>query len=475
MQVLSGKFEEESLEIRKSKSSMFLYICFLKKLFHSMKKLLFIMATFTMLQGFAQQNLSPEGLLKLGRVSALGISKDQKSLIYKVSTPNISENKLDSKFYSIPLAGGAAVELANTDLVLNNDRISPDGKYILSSEEVKLDTVLGKDKYADLDKTSAHIYTSLNFRHWDKWFDGSFSHVFFAPYENGKAGEKKDIMQGKPYFCPQQPFGGDEDFLWSPDSKKIIYVTKKSFGTDYAISTNTDIFAYDIASGITKNLTESNKGYDVSPAFNKRGKMAWLQMKRDGYESDKNDLVVMTNGVTVNLTGADDRINVVSFIWGNDDKTLYFIAPVNGTLQVFSVNDIGLTKMLPRITQISKGDFDISSITAQAGDELIVSKEDFSHAAEIYKLNINIGALTQLTHVNDDAYKNIASVKSERKWITTTDKQKIPGIAVLSRWTARSYYAILFFSLEFAINRIARLHCCIALPARHARIRHQVE
>lgn len=390
-----------------------------------MRKLFIILSAFSMLKANAQPYLSPEALLKLGRVSAVGISKDKQSLIYKVSTPNITANKLDSKEYSIPLAGGQPTELTSSESLLENNRISPDGKYILSSAAVKLKKVMGSDLYPELDKTSAQVYTSLNYRHWDKWFDGSFDHVFFAPYTNGQAGEKKDIMPNEPYFCPQQPFGGDEDFIWSPDSKQIIYVTKKKFGTDYAVSTNTDIYAYDIASGVTTNLTESNKGYDVAPAFNKQGKMAWLQMKTDGYEADKNDLVVMTNGTTVNLTGHNDQINVSSFTWSNDGKSLFFIAPVNGTEQLFTVNDIGLTRMLPRIQQITKGDFDITAIVAQNGDELIVAREDISRASEIYKLHIKTGALTQLTHVNDEAYQQIAPVKTERRWITTSDQQKM--------------------------------------------------
>ncbi|MDE1193238.1 MAG: prolyl oligopeptidase family serine peptidase [Arachidicoccus sp.] len=445
-----------------------------------MRKFLFIISAFTMLQANAQQNLTPEKLLQLGRVSALGISKDNKLLIYKVSVPNIQENKMDSKFYSLPLAGGTAVEVDNKDVLLNNNRISPDGKYILSSEEVKLNKVLGKDKYQDLDKTSGQVYTSLNYRHWDKWFDGSFSHVFFAPYANGQAGDKKDIMKDEPYFCPQQPFGGDEDFIWSPDSKKIIYITKKKFGTDYAVSTNTDIFEYDIETGNTKNLTEENKGYDVAPAFNKQGKLAWLQMKTDGYESDKNDLVVLTKGTTVNLTGFNDQIHIESFIWGNDDKTLFFVAPVDGTLQVFSVNDIGLTKMLPRITQISKGDFDINSIIAQIGDDLIVSKENISRAAEIYKLNIKTGALTQLTHVNDEAYKNIAPVKSEKKYITTSDNQKmLEWIVYPPNFDATKKYPVLlycqggpqspttqFYSYRWNFQLIASQGYIIVVPSR---------
>ncbi len=445
-----------------------------------MKKLFFTLAAFTMLQASAQQNLNPEQLLKLGRVSALGISKDSKSLIFNVSIPNIEENKLDTKTYEIPLTGGTATEVTDKDALLANNRISPDGKYILSNEAIKLKKVLGKDIFPDLDKTSGQVYTSLNYRHWDKWFDGNFSHVFFAPYENGKAGEKKDIMPDEPYFCPQQPFGGDEDFIWSPDSKKIIYVTKKEFGTAYAQSTNTDIFEYDIANGTTKNLTEGNKGYDVAPAFNKEGKMAWLQMKTPGYESDKNDLVLMTKGSTVNLTGFNDQINVSSFIWGNDGRTLFFVAPIDGTMQVFSVHDIGLTKMLPQIHQLSKGNFDISAIVAQVDDDLIVSKEDFSQAAEIYKLNIKTGKLTQLTHVNDDAYKSIAPVKSERRWIRTSDNKKMmEWIVYPPNFDAHKKYPTLlycqggpqspttqFYSFRWNFQLMASQGYIIVIPAR---------
>ncbi|GAB3353225.1 S9 family peptidase [Arachidicoccus ginsenosidivorans] len=391
-----------------------------------MKKILITLAAFTMLQATAQKApLTPEGLLSLGRVSAQGITLDGKSLIYKVSTPDIEDNKMESAYFRMPLAGGAATKITEDEknALLANDRISPDGKYILSSEAVKLEKVLGSDRYPELQKTSAQVYTSLNYRHWDKWFKGSFDHVFFAPYQDGKPveGQKKDIMEKEPYFCPQQPFGGPEDYIWTPDSKKIIYVCKKQYGTAYAESTNTDIYAYDIATGKTQNLTEKNLGYDLSPAFNKKGKMAWLQMKTPGYEADKTDLVVRTGDLTVNLTGFKDQINVASFKWGSDDRTLFFVAPVDGTMQVFSVQDIGLTKMMPQIRQISKGDFDVKSILAQVGDELIVEKEDISRAAEVYALNIETGALKQLSHVDDEAYSHLAPVTTERKWIKTKD------------------------------------------------------
>lgn len=448
-----------------------------------MKKLLFTLAAFTMLQATAQQQpLTPEGLLQLGRVSGLGISKDHQSFIFKVSTPDMVENKLNAQFFQIPLNGGEASAFEEKDKAkyLPDNRISPDGKYILSSDKVKLEKVLGKDIYPELEKTSAQVYTSLNYRHWDKWFEGDFDHVFYAPYADGKAGEKKDIMKGEPFFCPQQPFGGDEDFLWSPDSKKIIYVTKKETGTAYAQSTNTDIFAYDLASGQTENLTKDNLGYDLAPAFNKQGKMAWLQMKTPGYEADKSDLVVRTGSVTVNLTGFNDQINVASFIWSEDGKSLFFVAPIDGTLQVFSVNDIGLTKMLPSIRQLSKGDFDVKSILAQTGDDLIVEKEDISRAAEIYKLNIKTGALTRLTHVNDEAYTKLAPVTTERRWITTKDNKQMmewiiypPGFDKSKKYPTLLYCqggpqsaTTQFFSFRWNFQLIASEGYIVIVPCR---------
>ncbi|PZP43286.1 MAG: S9 family peptidase [Pseudopedobacter saltans] len=391
-----------------------------------MKKILFAL---TLVAGMsttqAQKVLTPEGLWQLGRVSPIGLSKDKNFIVYKVSIPNVQENKSHSKYYKIPFAGGTPLEIqeADTKTLLSDDRISPDGKYKISNEEVALQKVLGKDKYADLPNTTAQVYTSLNYRHWDTWFEGKFNHVFFE--QVAAPNKKTDIMKDEPYFCPQQPFGGDEDFIFSRDSKKIIYVTRKEFGTAYAISTNTDIYEYDIASGTTKNLTESNKGYDVAPAFSINGKMAWLQMKTAGYEADKQDLVVMTNGFPVNLTAARDDIHVESFKWSEDGKSLFFTAPVDGTIQVFEVNDIGLTKMLPRIRQITKGDFDINNIVGQKGENLIVAKESMSNPSDLYSVTIKDGKLSQLTDANKEAYASFDNIKTERRWITTSDNKKM--------------------------------------------------
>ena len=257
-----------------------------------MKKFLFFLLISLTANLYAQQNLSPEMLWKLGRVSALGISKDKQYLIYSVNVPDVALNKGNSKTYRISVNGGKAEEINNAIELLANEKISSDGKYILQSEAVKLKSVYGSDFYPTLTKSNVQIYESLNYRHWDTWEDGKYDHVFFAPLVNGKAGEAIDIMKGELFDCPLKPFGGEDDYIWNPDGKHIVYSSKKKFGTAYAVSTNTDLYEYDINTGKTKNLTSENKGYDISPAYNTQGQLAWLQMKREGYEADKPELIV---------------------------------------------------------------------------------------------------------------------------------------------------------------------------------------
>lgn len=374
----------------------------------------------------AQEMLTPEKLWQIQRVSPVGISKDKNFIVYTVATPDVTNNKMNRKRYKIPLSGGNPVELAPNESITTNDRISPDGKHILYSDEVKIDKIEGKELYPDLPKSDAQIYTSLNYRHWDTWEDGKYSHVFFATYQNGKSSEGKDIMPNEPYDAPTKPFGGDEDFVWHPDGKRIVYVAKKKKGTAYAVSTNTDLYEYNIETGVTQNLTASNKGYDVSPQFNEAGTLAWMQMKRDGFEADKQDLVVLVNGqFPVNLTAHRDDIHVEGFKWSEDGKFLFFWAPVNGTLQLFQVNNTGLTKMLPVIQQLTSGDFDITGIVAQSENTLVLSRTDMNTASELYTLNLKDKSMKQLTHVNDAIYQTIAKCKTERRWVPTTDGKKM--------------------------------------------------
>lgn len=370
----------------------------------------------------AQNVMTAELLWKLGRVSGLGISNDGKQVIYRVSHVNMAENKSTSKFYQIPVEGGTPTEIASPDGFLKNTKISPDGKYVAYHEVVKLHKVLGKELYPEYPQTSAQVYENLHYRHWDTWSDGGFNHVFFRENKDGATGT--DIMAGEPYHTPQKPFEGDEDYIWAPDGKSIVYVCKKKFGTEYALSTNTDLYQYDIVSKSTKNLTESRLGYDVHPSFSSKGVLAWLSMARDGYEADKNDIVVLNNGIAQNLTRNWDG-TVDGFAWSNDGTRIYFTAPVNGTSQLFEVDFPGMTKKLPVVQQLTEGDFDITGIVGETSGKLVLSRTDMNHATELYTFDIQKKDLRQLTHVNDAEYAKIKLPKVEKRYVTASDGKKI--------------------------------------------------
>jgi dipeptidyl aminopeptidase/acylaminoacyl peptidase len=387
-----------------------------------MKKRILLIFSIMSITASAQQFLSPETLWKLGRVSILGISKDGKNLVYKVGTPDVDANKINSKYYTIPVKGGAATEVTNASSLVADKNVSPDGKYILSSQEVKTEKVLGKDFYPELQKSGAQIYDALDYRHWDTWNTGSHNHVFYA--ENKENATAIDIMKGEPFDAPQKPFGGDEDFIWSPDSKSIIYVCKKKFGTEYAISTNTDLYEYNIETKTTKNLTENNLGYDTNPVFSPTGNLTWLQMKRDGFEADKNDIIVSFKGMNVNLTANFDG-TVNSFQWSKDGSKVYFIAPVNGTTQLFEVQFPGMTKMAVFPVQLTDGDFDVHDIISIAEGTYLVTRTDMNHATEVFSYTVKTKTWKQITNVNDAVYNSLSLPKYERRYVTTTDGKKM--------------------------------------------------
>ena len=386
--------------------------------------LLFIYCVCAASYTFAQTRMTPELLWKLGRVSSLGISKDGKQVIYSVSTPDADANKSSRKTYSIPITGGQPTEILGTGDLLSDKSISPDGKYQITTKDVKITKVFGSDFYPELAKSSVQVYDGLSYRHWDTWEDGAYGHVFVHAVVNGTSGDGKDIMPNEPFDCPQKPFGGDEDYIWTPDSKKIIYVAKKKAGTAYAVSTNTDLYEYDITTGTTVNLTEGMKGYDTNPSFSSTGALAWLSMKRDGYESDKNDIIVRSGGVTINLTQQWDE-TVLHYVWSQDSKKLFFTGAIDGTLQMFEVDYPGAAKKVPRVKQITKGEFDITGIGGQSGNTIVVSRTDMNHATELYTVNLTNGQLTQLTHVNDAVYSNLATSKVEKRMVPTTDGKQM--------------------------------------------------
>jgi dipeptidyl aminopeptidase/acylaminoacyl peptidase len=411
-----------------------------------MKRILILIVSIMGLSASAQKVMTPEQLWSLGRVGAIGLSKDGKTIVYKVSTPNVAENKSDTKFYTIPVNGGAPIEVKEIDGLLKDKNISPDGTLKLTSKEVKIEKVSGGDFYPEMDKSTVQVYDGLDYRHWDTWADGTHNHVGYTPVNDKE--KFTDIMAGEPYDAPQKPFGGDEDYIWNPDGKSIIYVSKKKAGTAYAISTNTDLYQYDLATKTTRNLTEGNLGYDTNPAFSPQGNLTWLQMKRDGYEADKNDIIVSARsntGVAINLTAGWDG-TVDSFLWSPDGKKVYFVAPVDGTKQLFEVNYPGLTKIAISIKQLTDGFFDVNSIVGFSGDKIILERADTNHATEIFSYDVKKKTWAQLTKVNDAVFKNIALSKTEKHYVTTTDGKKMLVWVILPpNFDAKKKYPTLLY------------------------------
>lgn len=404
-------------------------------------------------------------LWQLGRVGGEAITPDHKSVIFGVSNYDLASNKSERNLYSIPLNGGKATQITKTlgsESVVNinkstgkitytykgqywemnadgtaakqltsynggldNARISPNGKHILFSKEVPMVKNIANDKYPDLPKSNAYIFTDLSIRHWDTWEDGKFSHVFVADYNKGKISNEVDIMVNEPYDTPQKPFGGLEDMIWSPDSRSVLYVSKKKYGKAYAQSTNTDIYRYNLDNKQTLNLTDGMLGYDMQPAFNKDGsKLAWTSMAEDGYEADKNDIIVFDYKTNKrhNLTKDWDE-TVSSFVWSADNTKIYFLAVYRGTEQLF---EISLNKDLSKNTaknvrMLTKGRWDINGIVGEAGNTMVVSRTDMNHAAELFKVDLKSGNLTALTQVNKPVYDGLAMSKIEERIVKTTD------------------------------------------------------
>lgn len=431
-----------------------------------MKQTLFVALFFAGFSATAQNHMTPELLWSLKRVGADGLTNDGKAVYYSTSQTDVKTEKRSLKYYLLNIADGskkewqmpdgkniiqrdkngwyavAASKLYHStdaghswqqisddlDEDADNVQVSPDGKWVSYSKDILVRPMNGTDLYPDLPKTTAKVYTDLAYRHWDVWEDGSFSHVFVMRISDGKS---KDIMQGEPYDCPQKPFGEKEDFVWSPDSKGLVYVSKKKFGKEYALSTNTDIYYYDLQRKSTTNLTVGMMGYDTQPVFSPDGKrLAWTSMAHDGFEADKTDIYVMDMGrpgvgklnITENWDGT-----VEGFAWDKSGTRILFNAATQGTVQLFEVNTgTNSSNLKPVVHQITDGVFDINAIVGQPNrNHLVVSRTDMNHAAELFLVDLTTGKMSALTHENDEVYSTIPMSKVELRKTFTSDGKKL--------------------------------------------------
>ncbi|MDN4165835.1 S9 family peptidase [Cytophagales bacterium LB-30] len=440
-----------------------------------MKKLSLFCALFCVYAiSFGQTSLSPELLWEFDRLSDEQVSPDGKMMVYGLSDYTLSTNKSLRSLYLLPVAGGTSrkIELEKSAYNarwrpdgkkigflsatedgfqlfeinpdgsglqqastiaggIDNFSYAPDGKHVSFTQLVKTGQTV-QDIYPDLPLAKARIIDDLMYRHWDEWDDYMNSHVMFAPYADGKVDNKvTDIMQGEPYDCPQRPFGGGEDIVWSPDGKSIVYVSKKLQGKEYAVSTNSQLYRYDLASGKTTLLTEGMNGYDTHPSFSPDGKkLAWLSMKNDGFESDKNDIVVrdLQSGIQQVITEAYDG-SASTFSWAANSQKIYFVSGINATFQFFEADLAQLSSTKKEgestgIKQISSGTHDFNTLSV-VGNQLIGSKTSMSAPADLFAVDTKTGKETTLTSVNKETLSQIKMGKVEKRMVPTTDGKQM--------------------------------------------------
>lgn len=408
--------------------------------------------------------MSPEVLWSFGRLSGETVSPDGKTILFGVSYYDIPENKSNRDIYTIGIDGKNLKQLTKTakgeynavwrpdgkkvlflstengsmqiwemnpdgtekiqisDIKgdINGFKFSPDQSKILFIMDVKVDKTIA-DIYPDLPKSDGRLINDLMYRHWDKWEDENYSHIFVADYTNGKVSNHTDIMPGEPFDTPLQPFGGLEEINWSPDAKKIAYTCKKLTGKEYSFSTNSEIYIYDLNTKKTTNLTEGMPGYDKAPAFSPDGKkIAWISMKRAGFEADLDRIFIHDFEKNEKTDYSENFDHSASGLtWTPDSKNLYFVAGVKATFQMYSLNTE--TK---EYTPITNGDHDYHSV-ALAGKYLVGSKVSMSMPAEIYKVNPENGEETQITFVNKHLLDQLEFGKVEKRWITTSDNKQM--------------------------------------------------
>jgi dipeptidyl aminopeptidase/acylaminoacyl peptidase len=438
-----------------------------------MKNLVAILFLFIGAVSLSAQTLTPETLVKLARVGDPRISPDGKTVIYNVRTFDIAANKGQSDIFLIPVNGGTPVPLAKSAADEGSARWRPDGKKIgflmadkngdtqlwevnpdgsiplqvtsiaggisnfgysktLSriwySADVKLDKK-PSEIYPDLPKADgARIIDGLMFKHWNAWHDYAYSHLFIASYSNGTVGQGVDIMPGERWDAPTGPFGGDEQVMFSPDGKKLAYTCKKLNGTDAAVSTNTDIYLYDLLSGTTSNLTEGMNGYDNDPCWSPDSKkLLWLSMEQAGYESDRNRLFQYTFDTkqkTELLPTFDYSVD--NLAWSDDSRIIVLTAAKNATKQIF-IYDSFLKSAMP-LRQVTTAQADYNEITVAGTSKalsIIASRTDMTMPSELFNVNAQTGEAKMITNTNPDSWGKLKKSTVTKRMVKTTDGKEM--------------------------------------------------
>ena len=430
--------------------------------------------------------MTPEALWAMGRIGGMNVSPDGKRVVYTVAYYSVPENKSNREVFvmnadgsdnkqitktgfaeneAVWIKGGTKIaflcnesgssqlwemnpdgtdrkRLSDYDKDIEGFAFSPDEKKVLFISQVKTVNSTA-DKYPDLDKATGVIITDLMYKHWDEWVT-TVPHPFVADFDGESISNPVDVMEGELFESPMKPFGGIEQLAWNTTSDKIAYTSRKKTGKEYAISTNSDIYVYDLNTKQTTNITEENKGYDTNPTYSPDGKsIAWLSMERDGYEADQNRLMVM-NLETGEKTfvSKDFDSNVDSYCWSADCERIYFTGVWHGESQVYQIDLANGNK----ITPLTEGMYEYASV-ALLGDKLIAQRHSMSMGDEIYSIDLTGDhTVTQLTFENKHIYDQLTMGKVEERWMKTTDgKQMLTWVIYPPQFDPNKKYPTLLF------------------------------
>lgn len=457
--------------------------------------------------------LTPELLWSMGRIGSTVLSPDKTNILYTVTTYNISENRgysaiyiLNSEtketkkltvntsksesdanfiengrkivFLSADDNGTSQLWMMNTDgsnrkcissekTDVNGYLFSPDEKNVVLIHDVPTETSIIKND-DDLPKATGMVINELMYKHWDRYVR-SVPHPFIANFDGSQVTNARDILDGQPYESPMCPFGGIEEFAWSPDSKSLAYVMRKKTGRDYAISTDSDIFLYNLETGKTKNLCKPenykspvvnatsslkhqiqynenedyNLGYDDKPKFSPNGKyIAWTSMKHDGYESDRTRLCVFefsTGSKTYVTETFDSGVN--DFVWDDNSKELYFSGVWHGKTNLYKTNLKGeVSKITDEVCDYTLVDVDSRQ------NRLLTKKQSMSMADDIFFVDIKKGTSYQLTNINESIYNKLTFGEVKERWVKTVDgKQELCWVIYPPHFDKNKKYPTLLF------------------------------
>ena len=437
--------------------------------------------------------LTPEALWAMGRIGGMELDIETGWVAYTVSYYSVSENRsttwiriceptpdglktFDEFVGSDPTwfgnsgvlaylkngklmlrQGGHDIAVSGYDNDIEGFLLNPmrDGIVLVSAVKTVPSVA---DKYPDLPKASGRIVTDLMYKHWDEWVEQApqpfvceLKMEYYGEGERIKSAtisKPVNILEGTPYESPMRPFGGVEQLDWSPDGKTIAYTCRKKSGKEYALSTNSDIYLYDIASGTHTNLTEDNKGYDINPAYSPDGKyIAWLSMERDGYESDMNRLMVL------NLQSGECRFisrtldsPVDEFYW-RDNEHIVFSSVWHGTTMMYQTDLNGERVCL------TDGQYDYVPVSTPADYSMehnvyFCLRHSMREANEIYEVTVNNGtpSVRQLTFENKNIYDQVEMGRVEPRWQRTTDgKQMLTWIIYPPKFDPNKKYPALLY------------------------------